>query len=77
MEEARGLGERRLEAEALRRLGWLHLRTGKCEEALQLSERALALFREVGIYAVDPIVRRSRPLQETRDGRADAQGGGR
>ncbi len=33
--------------------------------------------REVSIYAVDPIVRRSRPLQETRDGRADAQGSGR
>jgi len=30
--------------------------------------------REVGIYEVDPVVRRSRPLQETRDGRA-ARGG--
>jgi NADH-quinone oxidoreductase subunit G len=33
--------------------------------------------RELGIYGVDAIVRRSRPLQETRDGRADARGGGR
>jgi NADH-quinone oxidoreductase subunit G len=31
--------------------------------------------RDVGIYRVDPVVRRSRPLQETRDGIADAQGG--
>jgi NADH-quinone oxidoreductase subunit G len=31
--------------------------------------------RDVGIYRVDPVVRRSRPLQETRDGRAAAQGG--
>jgi len=30
--------------------------------------------REVGIYEVDPVVRRSRPLQETRDGQA-ARGG--
>ncbi|MGB5102185.1 MAG: NADH-quinone oxidoreductase subunit NuoG [Steroidobacteraceae bacterium] len=30
--------------------------------------------REVGIYEVDPVVRRSRPLQETRDGKA-ARGG--
>jgi NADH-quinone oxidoreductase subunit G len=30
--------------------------------------------QEVGIYEVDPVVRRSRPLQETRDGQA-AQGG--
>jgi NADH-quinone oxidoreductase subunit G len=26
--------------------------------------------RDVGIYEVDPVVRRSRPLQETRDGQA-------
>jgi NADH-quinone oxidoreductase subunit G len=31
--------------------------------------------REVGIYRVDPVVRRSRPLQETRDGRAALDGG--
>jgi NADH-quinone oxidoreductase subunit G len=31
--------------------------------------------RQVGIYQVDPIVRRSRPLQATRDGRAGAPGG--
>jgi NADH-quinone oxidoreductase subunit G len=31
--------------------------------------------RDVGIYRVDPVVRRSRPLQETRDGRDAAQGG--
>jgi NADH-quinone oxidoreductase subunit G len=31
--------------------------------------------REVGIYAVDAVVRRSRPLQETRDGRMSVQGG--
>jgi hypothetical protein len=30
--------------------------------------------REVGIYAVDAVVRRSRPLQETADGRAAAAG---
>jgi NADH-quinone oxidoreductase subunit G len=29
---------------------------------------------DVGIYEVDPVVRRSRPLQETRDGQA-ARGG--
>jgi NADH-quinone oxidoreductase subunit G len=33
--------------------------------------------RELGIYRVDAVVRRSRPLQETRDGRADARGGER
>ena len=33
--------------------------------------------RELGIYRVDAVVRRSRPLQETRDGRADAGGGER
>jgi hypothetical protein len=33
--------------------------------------------RELGIYSVDAVVRRSRPLQDTRDGRADSQGGGR
>jgi NADH-quinone oxidoreductase subunit G len=31
--------------------------------------------REVGIYRVDPVVRRSRPLQETRDGRTALEGG--
>jgi len=31
--------------------------------------------REVGIYRVDPVVRRSRPLQETRDGLAAERGG--
>jgi NADH-quinone oxidoreductase subunit G len=31
--------------------------------------------REVGIYRVDPVVRRSRPLQETRDGQAAARDG--
>jgi NADH-quinone oxidoreductase subunit G len=31
--------------------------------------------REVGIYRVDAVVRRSQPLQETRDGRAARQGG--
>jgi NADH-quinone oxidoreductase subunit G len=34
-------------------------------------------IREIGIYRVDAVVRRSRPLQETRDGRADAQDGRR
>jgi NADH-quinone oxidoreductase subunit G len=34
-------------------------------------------IREVGIYRVDAVVRRSRPLQETRDGRADGQDGRR
>jgi NADH-quinone oxidoreductase subunit G len=34
-------------------------------------------IRDVGIYRVDAVVRRSRPLQETRDGRADAQEGRR
>jgi NADH-quinone oxidoreductase subunit G len=33
--------------------------------------------RELGIYEVDAIVRRSRPLQQTRDGRAGARGGAR
>jgi NADH-quinone oxidoreductase subunit G len=36
---------------------------------------SLDVTREVGIYAVDPVVRRSRPLQETRDGRAAGRGG--
>jgi NADH-quinone oxidoreductase subunit G len=36
---------------------------------------SLDVTREVGIYAVDPIVRRSRPLQETRDARAASRGG--
>jgi NADH-quinone oxidoreductase subunit G len=36
---------------------------------------ALDVTREVGIYAVDAVVRRSQPLQETRDGRAGAAGG--
>jgi NADH-quinone oxidoreductase subunit G len=36
---------------------------------------ALDVTREVGIYEVDAVVRRSRPLQETRDGRAGAAGG--
>ncbi len=31
--------------------------------------------REVGIYRVDAVVRRSRPLQQTHDGREDADGG--
>jgi len=30
---------------------------------------------ELGIYRVDAVVRRSRPLQETRDGRRQAEGG--
>jgi eukaryotic-like serine/threonine-protein kinase len=47
-EEARGLGERRLEGTALRWLGWLKLQTGKSEEALQLCEQALVICREVG-----------------------------
>ncbi len=34
-------------------------------------------IRDIGIYRVDAVVRRSRPLQETRDGRADAQEGRR
>jgi NADH-quinone oxidoreductase subunit G len=36
---------------------------------------ALDATREVGIYAVDAVVRRSRPLQETRDGQTGARGG--
>jgi NADH-quinone oxidoreductase subunit G len=36
---------------------------------------ALDATRDVGIYAVDAVVRRSRPLQETREGRS-ARGGG-
>jgi len=36
---------------------------------------ALDVTREVGIYAVDAVVRRSRPLQETLAGRAGARGG--
>jgi NADH-quinone oxidoreductase subunit G len=36
---------------------------------------ALDVSREVGIYAVDAVVRRSRPLQETGAGRAGARGG--
>ena len=31
--------------------------------------------REIGMYRVDAVVRRSRPLQETRDGRAAGRGG--
>ena len=31
--------------------------------------------REVGIYSVDAVVRRSRPLQETHDGLEGADGG--
>jgi NADH-quinone oxidoreductase subunit G len=34
-------------------------------------------FSEPGIYSVDAIVRRSRPLQETRDGRQKTEGGAR
>jgi NADH-quinone oxidoreductase subunit G len=36
---------------------------------------SLDVTREVGLYAVDAVVRRSRPLQETREGQAGAQGG--
>jgi NADH-quinone oxidoreductase subunit G len=36
---------------------------------------ALDAVREVGMYAVDAVVRRSRPLQETREARSGAQGG--
>jgi NADH-quinone oxidoreductase subunit G len=36
---------------------------------------SLDITREVGLYAVDAVVRRSRPLQETREARAGAQGG--
>jgi len=36
---------------------------------------AVDAAREVGIYQVDAIVRRSQPLQQTRDGRAAAPGG--
>jgi NADH-quinone oxidoreductase subunit G len=37
---------------------------------------SLDATREVGLYAVDAVVRRSAPLQQTRDGRAGARGGG-
>jgi NADH-quinone oxidoreductase subunit G len=37
---------------------------------------AVDATREVGIYRVDAIVRRSPPLQETRDGQAGLSGGG-
>jgi NADH-quinone oxidoreductase subunit G len=36
---------------------------------------SLDVSREVGLYAVDAVVRRSRPLQETREGQSGAQGG--
>ena len=36
---------------------------------------SLDVTREVGLYAVDAVVRRSRPLQETREGQAGARGG--
>jgi NADH-quinone oxidoreductase subunit G len=36
---------------------------------------SLDATREVGLYAVDAVVRRSRPLQETREGQAAARGG--
>ena len=36
---------------------------------------ALDATRDVGIYEVDPVVRRSRPLQETLDGRTGVRGG--
>jgi len=36
---------------------------------------SLDATREVGLYAVDAVVRRSRPLQETREGRVGARGG--
>jgi NADH-quinone oxidoreductase subunit G len=36
---------------------------------------SLDATREVGLYAVDAIVRRSRPLQETREARGGGQGG--
>jgi NADH-quinone oxidoreductase subunit G len=38
---------------------------------------SLDATREVGLYAVDAVVRRSAPLQETRAGRAGAAGGAR
>ena len=38
---------------------------------------ALDATRDVGIYEVDPVVRRSRPLQETLDGRTGVRGGTR
>jgi NADH-quinone oxidoreductase subunit G len=37
---------------------------------------ALDATREVGLYAVDAVVRRSAPLQETLEGRSGAAGGG-
>jgi len=36
---------------------------------------SLDVTREVGLYDVDAVVRRSQPLQQTRDGRAGLQGG--
>jgi len=36
---------------------------------------SLDATRSVGLYAVDAVVRRSMPLQQTRDGKADARGG--
>jgi len=36
---------------------------------------SLDATREVGLYAVDAVVRRSRPLQETSEGQAAARGG--
>jgi len=37
---------------------------------------ALDATREIGLYAVDAVVRRSAPLQATREARSDRQGGG-
>ena len=36
---------------------------------------SLDATRDVGLYAVDAVVRRSRPLQETREARKGAPGG--
>ena len=36
---------------------------------------SLDVTRDVGLYAVDPVVRRSRPLQGTREARSGAPGG--
>jgi NADH-quinone oxidoreductase subunit G len=37
---------------------------------------AVDSYRPIGMYRVDPVVRRSRPLQETPEARAEAGGGG-
>jgi NADH-quinone oxidoreductase subunit G len=59
----------------------LHRELGEYSEGHPASNFApgrlasLDATRDVGLYAVDAVVRRSRPLQETREAREGAQGG--